>query len=91
MKVFKLFSDEYFYAISALTPEQAKETLDDWASGINVLRHEEIPPEDWDELNIEMHEDNDAEKEPFFVSIRDLVSETDSEILFSNDPDFFDN
>lgn len=88
MKVFKLYSDEYFYGISGETEQQARETLDDFASGISIIKTEEIPSEKWDEEFIEMYEDNDLESEAFFVSINHLISKEYGEILFSNDPDY---
>lgn len=94
MKVFKIFADQFIYAIAALTEEEARahfayEIKDISSSVGDIDKVEEIPQDKWEEKNIEMHEDNDTENEPFYISIREAICGEDPQLLFTNDNSMF--
>ena len=89
MKVFKFFSDEYFYAFSGRTEPEAKEALFEFVGEMPIDKVEEIPEAKWDEKNIECHEDNDTEKPAFFISIRDELYLNEPTLIFTNDHSIF--
>jgi len=89
-KVFKFYTDEYFYTVSGKTEQEAMGCLNDFVGGLNITTTVEVPETQWDDKNIKIREDNDPEKDPFFVSIRDLIIDGMPEVLSSNDPDFFE-
>lgn len=86
MKVFKFISGEYYYAYSGETEEQARETLFDEIGEMEIDSVEEIPESEWDDQIIAIYEDNDIGSEPFYTSIRELISAT-PEMIFSNNID----
>ena len=84
MKVFKFYSDDFFYAYSGETEEEAKQALVEDMGDIGIDNVEEIPESQWDEKIIKEWEDNDFEKELMMLSIRDIIGDT-SGMIFTND------
>lgn len=83
MKVFKFHCEELFYGYAAQTKEEAiKQFTED---GCDRFTHcEEIPERDWDKRTINVWEDNDFEKKPFKISIREAICGTEPQMIFSN-------
>ena len=90
MKVIKFYAGEYFYAVAALTDEEAEAYLFECAGEMDIDKAEEIPESDWDEKIIEMYEDNDTESAQFFVSIREEICGTHPQLIFTNDISLID-
>jgi hypothetical protein len=75
------------YAYAAQTKESAIEKFtEDHGEGYTSC--DEIPESEWDEKIISIHEDNDFDKEPFKVSIRESIVGTKAQELFTNDLSF---
>lgn len=85
MKVFKFTSGEQYYAYSGKTEAEAKEQLFQDFGEMTIDSVEEIPESKWDERFINTWEDNDFEKDPFQVSIRDNLFGDDPILIFTND------
>lgn len=90
MKVFKFKADGYEYALSGKKQKEAQEAFADYVGELDIDSVEEIPESKWDEKFITMYEDNDREKEPFKVSIRDEMLGDKPTFIYSNDPDLQD-
>lgn len=88
MKVFKFYSGDYHYAYSGHDENEAKQTLFDEVGEMEIDMVEEIPESEWDENIISMWEDDDQEKEPYMVSIRDNMMGEIPTLIFTNDLDF---
>ena len=88
MKAFKFYANDYFYAYSGETEEEAKNTMLEEMGETQIDNVEEIPESEWDKPMISVYEDNDLEGDPFMVCIIDLISDT-SEMLFTNDYSMF--
>jgi len=88
MKVFKFTSEEYYWAVSGETKEQAKNYLFEVVGEMTIDKVEEIPENEWDEKIISVWEDNDFETEPFKVSIREEMFSSEPQIIYSNDLNF---
>jgi hypothetical protein len=84
MKVFKFNSGDLHYAYSGETEDEAKEQLFEDFGEMTVDSVEEIPESKWDEKIINIWEDNDFEKEPYQVSIREIISNSPT-LIFTND------
>jgi hypothetical protein len=89
MKVFKFYSDRYYYAYSGNSEEEAKESLFEEVGEINIEKVEEIPESEWDEKTINVWEDNDFEKEPYKESIRDSFIGNKPQMVYTNDYSLF--
>jgi hypothetical protein len=87
MKVFKFFSKENVYAIAASSQILAEEYLKDDMNIESFDKVEDVPQDKWDEKIIEMYEDNDREKEQFYISIREAICGDEPQIIFTNDSD----
>lgn len=83
MKVFKFKDESHFYTISGNTLEEAEDVLCN-EIGVGAYEVEEVPESKWDEQNIKFNEDNDMEKEGFYMSIREVM-ETEPMLLCTND------
>lgn len=91
MKVFKFISDPFFYAIGAKTMEEAENYLIETLGHQPVIdKIEKIPEAKWDEAIIEMYEDNNRNKRPFFISIREAFCGDEPQILYTNDDSLID-
>lgn len=89
MKVIKFYSGLYYYAFAAQTFELCEKKFNE-EIGEKIDKWEEIPESEWDEEMINMWEDNDFEKEPFKVSIRQEIVGTDPQLIFTNDLSIID-
>lgn len=84
MKVFKFYCGEMYYAYAAQTREEAIEKfIEDTGDQFTVC--EEIPESEWDKKTIKIWEDNDFDKKPFKISIRESIVGTEAQQIFSND------
>jgi len=88
MKVFKFTSEDYYWAVSGESEEQAKDYLFEIVGEMTIDKVEEIPESEWDEKIINIWEDNDFETESFKVSIREEMYSNEPQIIYSNDLDF---
>jgi len=88
VKVFKFFTEDYHYACSGTTEQEAREYLTEYLDDSEILKVEEIPESLWDERTITMYEDNDKENEPFQMSIRECLEDDESSLIFTNDPEW---
>jgi hypothetical protein len=89
MKVFKFYSAPYYYAYNGKTEEEAKKALFEFTGEMLIDKVEEIPEEKWDDKDIKVHEDNDTETEPFYISIREAMDDNEPQLLFTNDNAMF--
>lgn len=89
MVVIKFWIDDLFYAYSGETAEKAREGFEEGGYGSlgEVTKTEEVPESEWDEMKIDMYEDNDVSKEPFKVSIRDQMIGSGPDLIYTNDED----
>ena len=85
MKVFKFYSENYYYAYSGETEQEAKDCLFEQMGEMVIDKVEEIPESEWDKEIISIWEDNDFEKEPYKVSIRGQLLGDEPQMIFSND------
>lgn len=84
MKVFKFYCGELYYAYAAQTKEQAIEKfIED--TGDQYTAIDEIPESEWDKKIIKIWEDNNFDKKPFKVSIRESITGTEPQMVFTND------
>ena len=84
MKVFKFYCGELYYAYAAQTKEQAVEKfIEDTGDQYTVI--DEIPESEWDKKIIKIWEDNNFDKKPFKVSIRESILGTEPQQVFTND------
>ncbi len=89
MQVFKFHVGALFFAYAAQTKEQAiAQFADEYGHDNDYTSVEEIPESEWDVKMINMWEDNDMSKKPFKTSIREIISGTEPQIVFTNDLDF---
>lgn len=89
MKVFKFYSDKYFYTYYANSKDEARECLFEEIGKMNIDKVEEIPESQWDEKDITIWEDNDGDNEYFKESIRDIICGDEPQMLFTNDSSYF--
>lgn len=89
MRVFRFRTDEHQYVISGVNEEAAHEEFYDLGLG-PLVSCEEVPESEWDERYIKLYEDNDTSTEPFYCSIRELLSEFSSELISTTDTDFWE-
>jgi len=89
MKVFKFYSEKYYYAYSGKTQEEAKECLFGQMGEMAIDKVEEIPESKWDEEIINIWEDNDFEKKPYKESIRNQMFGDEPQMIFTNDMSSF--
>lgn len=84
MRVFKFYCGELYYAYAAQTKEQAIEKfIED--TGDQYTAIDEIPESEWDKKNIKIWDDNNFDKKPFKVSIRESIIGTGPQQVFTND------
>jgi len=84
MKAFKFYCGQLYYGYAAETKEQAVEKfIDD--TGDNFTVCEEIPEIEWDKKTINIWENNDFDKKPFKVSIREQIIGNEPQQIFTND------
>ena len=84
MKVFKFYCGELYYAYAAQTKEEAIEQFTE-ETGDQYTAIDEIPESEWDKKMISVWEDNDFDKKPFKISIREAICGVDAQMIFSND------
>lgn len=84
MKVIKFWCGDTFYAFAAETEELAKAKFEE-EIGEDITETEEIPETEWDNKNIACWEDNDTSKEPFFMSIHEIICGIEPQMVFTND------
>lgn len=84
MKVFKFYCGELYYAYAAQTKEQAIDKFTE-DTGDHFTVCEEIPESEWDKKMINIWEENDFNKKPFKVSIRESIIGTEPQQVFTND------
>lgn len=89
MKVFKFYSNNLYYAYSGKDEGEARNQLFEEQGEIQIDKSEEIPESEWDEKIINTWEDNDFEKEPYKVSIREEISGESPTLIFTNDFSIF--
>lgn len=89
MKVFKFYSENYYYAYSGETEQEAKNSLFDQMGEMVIDKVEEIPESEWDKEIISIWEDNDFEKEPYKESIRGQMLGDEPQMIFTNDMSSF--
>lgn len=84
MKVFKICIGKLYYAYAAHTKEQAIEKfIED--TGDQYTAIDEIPEGEWDKKNIKNWEDNNFDKKPYKVSIRESIVGTKPQQVYTND------
>jgi hypothetical protein len=84
LKAYQFFSNDYFYAYSGETEEEAKKQLFEEFGEMDIDKVDEIPESKWDDKIINIYEDNDFSKKPFKESIRSVIS-NEPQLLFTND------
>lgn len=86
MKVFKFKNEatKKHYAIAAMSQDLAYEYLQEDV-GAACYSVEEIPESEWDKKTIKVWEDNDLNKKPFKMSIRECIVGAEPQQIFSND------
>lgn len=89
MKVFKIYSDKYFYTYYANSKDEARECLFEEIGIMNIDKVEEIPESQWDEKNITIWEDNDGDNEYFKESIRNIICGDEPQMILTNDSSYF--
>lgn len=87
MKVFKFYVGHLYYGYAAQTEEEAISSFKE-DTGEDFDKKEEIPESEWDKKDINIWEDNDTNKKPFKVSIRESISGEEAHQIFTNDIDF---
>ena len=85
MKVFKFYSENYYYAYSGETEQEAKDCLFEQMGEMVIDKVEEIPESEWDKEIISIWEYNDFEKEPYKESIRGQLLGDEPQMIFTND------
>jgi len=84
MKVFKFYCGEIYYAYAAQTKEEAIEKfIEDTGDQFTVC--EEIPESEWDKKIIKVWEDNNFDKKPYKMSIRESITGTTPQQVCTND------
>lgn len=84
MKVFKFYCGQSIYCFAAETKEGAIEKFtEDIGDQFTVC--EEIPESDWDEKFIKIYEDNDTRNKPLILSIREIITGSEPQMVFTND------
>lgn len=89
MKVFKFYSENYYYAYSGETEQEAKDCLFEQMGEMVIDKVEEIPESEWDKEIISIWEYNDFEKEPYKESIRGQLLGDEPQMIFTNDMSSF--
>lgn len=89
MKVFEFTTAEFYYAFSGKDFDRAKELFDENLGDEEIVSSREIPESEWDEKKIAIHEDNNTSKKPFYVSIRQELSDYPS-FIYTNDYSFIE-
>lgn len=89
MKVYKVYSEDYYYMVSATTEKEAIDCALDWVGDFEVEKLVEVPESEWDKKDITMYEDNNMSDEPYFVSIREQMSTGTPEFICTNDSDMW--
>jgi hypothetical protein len=86
MKVFKFKNEatKKYYAIAAMSQDLAYEYLQEDV-GTACYCVEEIPESEWDKKIIKVWEDNNFDKKPFKMTIRESIIGTEPQQIFSND------
>ena len=84
MKTFKFNIEDKFYGIAAESHKEATQYFRDEVSE-NWETCEEIPESEWDKKTIAVYEDNDFEKEPYYISINKAIIGTEPQMIFTND------
>ena len=60
---------------------------------VNLLQKfticEEIPESEWDKRTIAVQEDNNFETEPYFISIREAITGTEPQMIYTNNFSIF--
>lgn len=85
MKVFEFKSEGFRCAFSGRNEVEASEALFEATGGMDIDEVKEIPESEWDEKRIKMHENDDPETKPYYVSIRDILHEDAPMMIYSND------
>jgi hypothetical protein len=88
MKVFKFYCGETYYAYAAQTKEQAIEKFTEDTGDLFTVC-EEIPESEWDKKIIKVYEDNDLSTKPYKISIRESISGTEAQQVYTNDMSSF--
>ncbi|MDP2188547.1 MAG: hypothetical protein Q8J69_07680 [Sphingobacteriaceae bacterium] len=84
MKVFKIFEGNLVYCYAALTQELAL-TAHFVETECDYDKVEEVLETEWDKKFIDVYEDNDFDKKPFKMSIRESITGTNPQLIFTND------
>lgn len=84
MKVFKFYSDKYFYTYYANSKDEARKCLFDQMGEMIIDKVEEIPESQWDEKNITFWVDNDGNDEYFKESIRDIICGDEPQMILTD-------
>lgn len=90
LKVFLFINDGNEYAICADSVEKAREYYEQNLDGNPDDSVEEIPQSKWDEKFIKEYEENDFEKAPSLISIRDCISSSEPHLVYSTDLSLID-
>lgn len=77
MKVFKFYCGELYYAYAAQTKEEAIEQFTE-ETGDQYTAIDEIPESEWDKKMISVWEDNNFDKKPYKISIREAICGVDA-------------
>ena len=91
-RVFELKIDGYIYAINGKNELNAIENLSELidANFKDIEAVKEIPESEWDKKTIKMHEDNDKDNKPFYISIREELNYAYPSIIYTNDPSYLE-
>lgn len=88
MKVFKFSRNGASYTVVASSKEIAKEYLLE-EKGVDIPNCFEVPESEWDEKNIVMFVDNDANGDKFYTSIREHLC-SGPELIATSDKGLLD-
>lgn len=84
MKIFKFYSDKYFYTYYANSKDEARKYLFEQIGEIIIDKIEEIPQSQWDEKDITIWEDNEGDNEYFKKSINDILCGDEPQMILTN-------
>lgn len=87
MRVFKFQAEGCEYGIGAKTQQEAESFFFEEIGVRTIASVKEIPESEWHKKNIAMYEDNDTEKELFYMSISEILAGEEPQLIYTNDPE----
>lgn len=88
-KIFQFSMNGKSYSVKSESKDEAINFLK-VEHDIDIKNCFEIPGSEWDKPTIEMYVDNDKEKKPFYITLREAFNENTTELLCTNDADILE-